>query len=1274
MRKAGRLSAIMVFVMIFCIFLTQPRVQACNYSSTFAGTTITPTATWQTAGSVQAGARYQFTASQYMVYVFSYCDGGGSNSGDTQIEIFSAAGVSMAENDDFCTLGSKLTWVAPASGTYYVVTFKYNCLADHTVMGTMAYKVMTQPNNQDCLGAIPLCFNTYSTTISYSGVGNYTGEIPTTGGCPGNCLLSGERNDVWYTFTVQSSGTVSFLIDPVDNDDDYDWAVYNLTNNECATIASNPSSVQVSCNYTATAGNTGPNGGSTNTCIGASGTPYNAALNVTAGQTYVVNVSNFSSTQNGYSITFGGSAQILDNSDPFLTGIVYAPVCGQNNITVQFSENVTCLSISPSDFFVTGPGGTYTISDVVSSICAANGSYDDTYTLMLSDPLSDGGTYTVGLTSTNGINDICYNQAVNNGNFTFSFTGLTASGSVTHNVTCYGGTDGAATVTSVSGGTPPYDYTWSNGATTQSVANLPGGVAYVTVSDFYDCQEVLTFNITQPSQIIVEAGTSQPVCPGNGITLGGSPTITNGVPPLTYGWSPTTGLNNPASLNPVATPSATTTYTITVQDNTGCTASDNVTITLYPAATVNLGPDVQVCSSALPYTIDAGAGYTNYDWSVNAYDGSQTMPVSASGNYSVTVTNSNGCTATDNINVTVVSNPVVNLGIDQTVCSEDLPFTLNAGPGFAVYDWNIDAYDGSQTMPVNTTGSYSVTVSDGSGCTGSDQISITVDPLMNITLVSVNPLCFGTATGSITANVTGGTPAYQYYWSNGQTTPSISGLSAGVTYAVTVTDNIGCSVTASAVLTSPPQLVATVTTQPTECGQAIGSATVSASGGAGGYTYLWNTSGNSDQIINLIPGTYSCTVTDANGCSVVDSEVVGIYGSGDVVITLLQPVLCNGFTTGVLQGEMTDGTAPFQYSWLGLPQHTAVVNNLPAGNYNITITDTYGCTGTASYTITEPPAIAATSEIVDVLCRGGNNGAITLTVTGGVSPYVFQWSGGQTSSHISGLTAASYSVVITDMNNCTYQGFYTIEQPEKEMDLTLLTQDVICYNQNTGAAIANGDGGTPPYVVIWFSGGVAVGNGSEINSLPAGTYEVLVRDANNCEARRFFTITEPAEISLEYSVTAATCMGNDDGQALISVIGGTQPYSFEWNTGDMLPLLEDATAGQYVVSVTDANECTKMLNIYIPESNDLCLRIPNAFTPNDDGINDTWVIDYIDKYPLAQVYVFNRWGQKMYDKGNNQGPWDGKLEGKKVPTGSYTYIVDLRNGMEPFTGVVVVVH
>ncbi len=310
----------------------------------------------------------------------------------------------------------------------------------------------------------------------------------------------------------------------------------------------------------------------------------------------------------------------------------------------------------------------------------------------------------------------------------------------------------------------------------------------------------------------------------------------------------------------------------------------------------------------------------------------------------------------------------------------------------------------------------------------------------------------------------------------------------------------------------------------------------------------------------------------------------------------------------------------------------------------------------------------------DVLCRGEANGSATANVAGGVGPWVFAWDHGPTSSHISSLFAGTYSIVVEDLNGCSVTDFVVIEQPEKKLSLSVASSDVTCAGRYDGRAIGSGDGGTPPYSIQWFQFDQFIGTGTQLGSLSAGDYTVLLFDENNCSAESYFSIAEPAPLAISTDVAGVTCKGYSDGFISVYVEGGTTPYTYEWSTGDSISSSHSLLSGQYFITVSDANECLKAVGLVVPESSKLCLGIPDAFTPNGDGINDQWEIEYIEMYPAAYVNVFNRWGQQVYQGTSDSEFWDGIFNGNYVPTGAYQYVVDLRNGMEPFTGVVVVVY
>jgi len=272
-----------------------------------------------------------------------------------------------------------------------------------------------EPTDQDCLGAITVCQSIYTQSNSYSGTGNYPNEIPTTGGCPGNCLTSGEKNDVWYIFTVNSGGNLGFKISPNDLGDDYDWAVYSLNTFDCEDIFSHTAQMQVSCNYSGNPGVTGAMSLTQNNCAysTANNTNKNGFIPVVEGETYVLNISNYSSSQSGYTLDFGlSTANIYDDVSPEISAIFANDLqCGSTELEFDFTERVLCNSVQPSDFSLTGPGGPYTVTDVYGTTCQQGGEAENHYTLVFNPPIYESGDYSLNVLSFSFIKDDCGNTS-----------------------------------------------------------------------------------------------------------------------------------------------------------------------------------------------------------------------------------------------------------------------------------------------------------------------------------------------------------------------------------------------------------------------------------------------------------------------------------------------------------------------------------------------------------------------------------------------------------------------------------------------------------------------------------------------------------------------------------------------------------------------------------------------------------------------------------------------------------------------------------------------
>ena len=293
---------------------------------------------------------------------------------------------------------------------------------------------------------------------------------------------------------------------------------------------------------------------------------------------------------------------------------------------------------------------------------------------------------------------------------------------------------------------------------------------------------------------------------------------------------------------------------------------------------------------------------------------------------------------------------------------------------------------------------------------------------LSVTASGTNVSCNGAADGIATANPTGGTGSYSYAWSNGGSSQSISNLAAG-TYTVTVTSGAETA-TASVSISEPSAVVATASSTNTTCGNNNGSASASASGGNAPYSYNWSNGGSSAAISNLAAGTYTVTVTDNNGCTATASTTVGA-SSGVTVSASGTGVSCNGGNDGSATATPSGGAAPFTYSWSN-GGTTQTINNLSAGNYSVIVTDNNGCTASDNVSIGQPSAISV--DVTGVNPSNGNDGSATANATGGIQPYSYAWSNGGSSQTINNLAGGTYTVTVTDANNCTQTGSITLTQ------------------------------------------------------------------------------------------------------------------------------------------------------------------------------------------------------------------------------------------------------
>jgi PKD repeat protein len=514
-------------------------------------------------------------------------------------------------------------------------------------------------------------------------------------------------------------------------------------------------------------------------------------------------------------------------------------------------------------------------------------------------------------------------------------------------------------------------------------------------------------------------------CAGAPITFAdqsaGSPTAWS----WNFGDGGTSTQQNPS--HAYATPgNYTVTLTVTVGASSNTfTRTSYITVTSGPSTTASITP--AACGNnngALAASSTGGSGFT-YLWS----NGATTATISslAPGTYTVTTTNGQGCVSSQSFTVPNQTGPSASIsGTTATACGASTGTATAAGTGGTgtlTYTWSNGG--SGATISGLTSGSYTVTVTDQNGCTATAIATVSNSSGPSATISATQATSCGLTNGTVTASATGGTGALSYLWSNGASTPSISNLAPGA-YTLSVTDQNGClSVATTTVNASTAPSASISSAIDASCGQANGSATVSATGGSAGYTYLWSNGATTASITGLGAGTYSVTVTDQVGCTTGASATLQAFTTpaANVVATELT---CYGIPDGTVTANPSGGNPPYTYQWSNgvLSQQ---ISGLAPALYFVTVTDASGCAVIGYGVVNEPLELISTASATGETALGANDGTATVTASGGTPPYTYTWSNGATTPTISGLPGGTYTVTVTDDRGCEKVSTVTVD-------------------------------------------------------------------------------------------------------------------------------------------------------------------------------------------------------------------------------------------------------
>ncbi|MFM9985361.1 MAG: choice-of-anchor L domain-containing protein [Flavobacteriales bacterium] len=1024
---------------------------------------------------------------------------------------------------------------------------------------------------------------------------------------------------------------------------------------------------------------------------------------------------------------FSGQAPTTEDVDNLCAGTyqvtISAEECSETfTFTVNEPEEITVEGVLTNplcfgqndgsiDITVLNGSGEYTYSWSAPQGCFFSGSTDeDIFNLFECD-------YTVEVTDT--ISDCVVSQT-----FTLdapqliSITLVLSEFDGGYNVSCNGLTDACISVFAT-GGTPdcntyapecylfdwlgaecalinPTDY--GNPDFASNLCGLPAGGYGVNVTDANGCLATTCITLTEPEPITSTPVITNIVCAD---PAGGNidPGIAGGSGLYFYNWSG--DLNGNASNAAILIGVPAGIFTLIVTDSNGCSETYvfEVTETVPPVCEVTTVTDAScnsVCDGEIIITCTSQFGgpincFINGEFMGVEQSGQPTtFPGLCAGTYVFDFVDENDCTTTLNVTVNEPEEVVINLSaivqdeeqIFDLQCTGDnngqiVADVTGGTPGYT-YSWtdqnNLPIGGDVNTITGLIAGQYCLSVLDTQGCTDTLCYEIT-EPELPLTYTdslslyyedAYNISCFNANDGYIEIEISGGVPPYNLDWTGAGTIDgqlSQSGLGEGH-YEVLVTDANSCAFLIEWDLTQPTQIVIDPidVVQPLCDNACNGTVDVTVTGGEPGYSYDWsgpnNFNSTDEDLSGLCEGDYSLEVTDMMGCSQLTT--VSIIDPLPLSATIADQYNCGNGTMD-LCALASGGTTPYAYAWsTGETTNCIVVS--ADGEVCVTVTDANGCSFEVCFTVNVEPVMEITGNITNASC-GQCNGAIDVTLTGGLSPFDIVWTGAgviQDQLDQTDLCEGSYTVTITDANGCIITATYTVDQ-NNPIDASVQTDNVNCNGDSDGSAAATITGASGNVTITWFDAtGLEIGTGSSISELPAGSYTMEWQDEAGCSGTEPFSIGEPSVLSVDITVSVVGdynvgAPGATSGYILLDVNGGTPSYTYDWSPIDVADTTsnpQNLGAGEYVVTITDANGCTldTLITLTQPEE----LELPTGLSPNGDGFNDTYYIPGAYLCDGSQFKVFNRWGNLVYEKDNYDNDWYGQTkDGGVLADGTY---------------------
>lgn len=798
--------------------------------------------------------------------------------------------------------------------------------------------------------------------------------------------------------------------------------------------------------------------------------------------------------------------------------------------------------------------------------------------------------------------------------------------------TCYGLSNGSATITA-SGGTAPYSYTLvATQNTTGVFTGLSSGTQTVVVEDANSLTSSISITIPVTQQINTSLTSIPAKCYGTSTGTINITGVSGGNPAFLYSLngaayqSSTTFANVPAGV-----------YVVSTKDANNCTVSNTVQVNQPTQLNVAISGQNAHCNAAngiASTTVTGGTGLFTYSW-IPSGGFAATSNGLTPGNYTVIVTDANNCIESNSITISSIPGGTGTVIATTNVtcnglCDGSIQVGNIGGNAPFTYSWSGTPQNLS-TATWLCAGTYSCTITDFYGCSSTVSATITQPAPMSATVTHTNVSCFGLCDAQVQiSNVTGGVAPYTYYTmsSSPQSNPLINGLCAG-TYTVYTKDANNCEYAMAATITQPTQIMATTTSTNANCGQSNGAICLNVSGGSGVYNTMWSNGPTTFCNTNISGGAYTYTVIDLNGCSIEATKIVSSISGPTVTIANQTNVSCFNGTNGSVIASASGGTTPYIYSWSPSSISSPTLSNVPSGIYNVMVTDVAGCIGTQSVVITQPSQLLVYAYSQPECGGGMCNGSINATVNGGTAPYTYAWSNGVTTgNYLPGLCAGMYSVQVTDAMGCvgTQTAFVNQTTP---INITMNYTNVTCNSSCNGSAYPSIIGGAGVATYIWLP---TLQTSPYANNLCAGNYTLQVTDLNGCVTSNTVAITNTGvgampNATLSTSAIKETCLNSYDGSIDLTITGTNPgPFTYQWNNGATSQDVYNLNSNIYSVTVFDAAmNCLTIQDTVTADGTNCGVITGKVFIDNNtDCINNSGDIDF--NSALIVVNPGNRYG------------------------------------------------